>query len=154
MSKELDTKLLDRLIDRASKGTVTARIGYFDDSGVHPRTKKTAGDIATINNNGAPKANIPERPFVTDGAYEGEIGTRNAMVAGYEKFQRGQTDLKTSLRKAAEVQKFRINQKLQEAPFVYKENAPYTEEKKGFNRPLLETGWLEEKIDIKVYEGD
>lgn len=154
MTKEVDTKLLDRLIDRVEKGSVTARVGYFDDSGKHPRTKKTAADIATINNNGSVKANIPARPWVTDGAFEGELPTHREMRKYYERFVTGELDLKESLRRAAQEQKFRILQKYDEAPAIYANNRPFTVEKKGFDMALFDTGWLQDKIDVKVYEGE
>lgn len=154
MSKECDTMLLDRLISRVEKGSVTARVGYFDDSGVHPRTKKTAADIATINNEGAPDRNIPSRPWVTDGAYEAEFPTHREMRRFYERFVEGKIDLKTALLKASQEQKFRIIQKYYEAPAVYKSNSPHTIDKKGFDRALFDKGWLQDKIDVKVYEGD
>lgn len=154
MTKKADTKLLDRLIDRAEKGSVTARVGYFDDSGKHPRTKKTAADIATINNNGYVKANIPARPWITDGAFEGELPTHREMRKYYERFVTGELDLKESLRRAAQEQKFRILQKYDEAPAIYANNRPFTIEKKGFDMALFDTGWLQDKIDVKVYEGE
>ena len=152
--KEIDTKLLDRLIDRAEKGSVTARIGYFDDSGNHPRTKKTAGDIATINHEGAPSKNIPERPWIKDGSIEAEFTTRRQAAKAYEEFQAGKISLQKALQYPANVQKFQIQTThLQSAKF-YPANATSTIEWKGFDNPLHYQGWLYDKIDVKVYNGD
>jgi len=152
--KEIDTKLLDRLIDRAEKGSVTARVGYFDDSGKHPRTNKTAADIATINNLGAPSKNIASRPWIKDGAMEATIRTQRQAAKAYEDFQRGKITLKQALIHPANVQKHRIQiVHLQSAKF-YKANEKSTIDWKGFDNPLHHTDWLYDKIDVKTYEGD
>lgn len=152
--KDIDTKLLDRIIDRAEKGSVTARVGYFDDSGKHPRTKKTAGDIATINNLGAPSKNIPQRPWIKDGAFEAELNTKRQAAKAYEEFQRGKITLKQALVYPANAQKFQIQTVHLQAAKFYPANAKSTIEWKGFDSPLHHTGWLYDKIDIKVYDGD
>lgn len=144
-----DTKILDSLIRQTSKGDLTARAGFFEDSGEHPRSGATAYEIAAINNFGAPEANIPERPFVTDGAAEGELKTRTIMNNGVRKVHRGQTTFKKVHREAAETQRDFILAQLILGPFVYTGNAQSTVDSKGFNAPLLETGWLQKQIDIK-----
>lgn len=152
--KEIDTKLLDRIIDRAEKGSVSARIGYFDDSGKHPRTKKTAGDIATINHEDAPSKNIPARPWIKDGAYEGELPTNRQAAKAYEDFQAGKISLQKAIQYPARQQMFAIKAVYADSLRFYARNADSTIEWKGFDHPLHHTGWLEDKIDIKTYEGD
>lgn len=154
MMKEIDTKLLDRIIDRAEKGSVTARVGYFDDSGKHPRTKKTAADIATINHEGAPSKNIPERPWIKDGASDEELPTRRQARKAYEDFQEGKISLQQAIQYPARQQMFAIKTVQANSLKLYKPNAESTVEWKGFNDPLHHTGWLYDKIDIKVYSGD
>ena len=144
-----DTKILDSLIRQVSKGDLTGRAGFFEDSGEHPRSGATAYEIAAINNNGAPEANIPERPFVTDGAYEGELKTQAILSQSIRKVHRGQTTFKKAHREASEVQRDYILAQLVLGPFVYAGNAQSTVDRKGRNMPLLETGWLQKQIDIK-----
>ena len=144
-----DTKILDGLIRDVSKGDRSARIGFFDDSGKHPRSGATAYEVAAINNFGAPEANIPERPFVTDGAYERELLSQDILKKGVRQVHLGKRTFKKSLSEAAEAQKESILAQLQIARFVYQPNAQTTVDSKGFNAPLFETGWLQKQIDIK-----
>jgi hypothetical protein len=144
-----DTKILDSMIRQVSKGDRSARIGFFDDSGKHPRSGATACEIAAINNFGAPESNIPERPFVTDGAYERELLSQDILRKGVRQAHQGRKTFRKSLTEAAEAQKESIGAQLQLARFVYQGNAQSTVDSKGFNAPLFETGWLQKQIDIK-----
>lgn len=144
-----DTKLLDRLIRQVEGGDKTARVGFFEDSGEHPRSHMTAYEIALINNYGSVKANIPERPFVTDGAYERELVAQADLRKGVRQVHQGKKTFSQALSVAAETQKDSIAAQLQLAKFVYAGNAPSTVENKGFNAPMFESGWLYQKIDIK-----
>lgn len=146
-----DTKILDSIIRDVSKGDRSARIGFFEDSGKHPRSGKDAYYIAAVNNNGAPEANIPERPFVTDGSAEVEIVTNAILRRAIRKVHQGGTTYDRELRKAAETQRDGILAQLILAPSnsAYPRNAQSTEDSKGFNAPLFETGWLQKQIDIK-----
>lgn len=145
-----DTKILDSLIRQTSKGDLTARAGFFEDSGRHPRSGATAYEVAAINNNGAPEANIPERPFVTDGSAEGEMKTELLMNTSVRKVHKGQTTFRKVHREAAEIQRDFILAQLILGPFTYVGNAQSTiDSKGGRDTPLLETGWLQKQIDIK-----
>ena len=144
-----DTKLLDRLLRDVSKGDRSARVGFFEDSGEHPRSGATAYEVAAINNFGAPEVNIPERPFVTDGAYERELLSQDILKRNVRKVHQGKQTYRKALSEAAEVQKEAILAQLQLARFVYAGNAQATIESKGFNAPMFETGWLQKQIDIK-----
>ena len=150
---KIDTAKLDKLISVVSKGGMKARVGYFEDSGTHPRSGLTAGDIARIQHEGSKY--IPQRPWVTDGANEAKLPTERAMKLAYQKVQKGEITLKRAIEMAAGVQKYRITQVLDQAKSFYsnKPNAPSTVSKKGFDSPLLEIGWIRDKIDIKI-EGD
>lgn len=148
---KFDTKRLDKLIREVSKGNKTAQVGYFEDSGVHPRSGLSAADVARIQENGS--EHIPQRPWVTDGANEAHLPTQRAMKFALRKIQRGEMTVEQALRKAAEIQKFKITQVLDQAKFFYRENADSTIRTKGFNSPLLETGWIRDKIDIKIEGG-
>lgn len=145
----LDTKVLDKILREVEKGDQSARIGYFEDSGEHPRSGKTAYEIASINNYGAPEAKIPARPFVTDGAYERELVSQLEMVKTIQQLHKGSGTIRQGVKKAAEVQRDSIAAQLQLARFVYDGNTESTQRNKGFDAPLFETGWLQTKIDIK-----
>lgn len=149
MTLKCDTKILDSLIRQTSKGDKGAAIGYFDDSGKHPRSGATAYEIAAINNFGAPESNIPERPWVTDGAFEGELPTNASMKRGVRKIHKGASTFHKEIREAAKIQKNYISAQLVLAQFQYARNAEATIESKGFNSPMFETGWLQKQIDIK-----
>lgn len=149
MTLKCDTRILDKLIRQTSKGDKGAAIGYFDDSGKHPRSGATAYEIAAINNFGAPEANIPERPWVTDGAFEGELPTNASMKRGVRKIHKGASTFHKEIREAAKIQKNYISAQLVLAQFQYARNAEATIESKGFNAPMFETGWLQKQIDIK-----
>jgi len=144
-----DTKILDSLIRQTSGGDISARAGFFEDSGKHPRSGEDAYYIAAVNNNGAPEANIPERPFVTDGAFERELLTQNILKRGVRLAHQGKRTYQKSFRDATEAQKEGILAQLLLARFVYMDNAQSTVDSKGFNAPLYETGWLQKQIDIK-----
>lgn len=151
MAKILDSKILDSLIRQVSKGDQGARIGYFDDSGKHPRSKYNAYEIAAINNHGDASLKIPKRPFVTDGAYEGEARTESILRDSIRKIHKGQLTYKKAIRVAAQSQEEFITAQLIMAPWsgMYADNAQSTIASKGTNSPLFETGWLQKQIDIK-----
>ena len=145
-----DTRILDSIIRQVSKGDRGARIGFFEDSGKHPRSGEDAHTIAAINNFGAPEQNIPERPFVTDGAVEVVLASRRELLKGIRELHKGHKNaLRFRLTEAADTQKFSILQKWWEAPFFYASNAESTIESKGVDRALHETDWLGDQIDIK-----
>lgn len=147
----LDTKGLNRLLMNAEKGSVTAHTGFFEDSGPHPRSGENAYTIAAVNNNGSDWQNIPERPFMDDGAFERELQTSDQLRKGYEKFQAGTMSLRQAIKKAAYEQEQGILAYIALAPTMYADNAKSTIENKGFNAPLQETGWLPRQIDTKIY---
>lgn len=147
---KIDVSGIDRLLNEGKNKEVRARVGYFEDSGVHPRSGETAADIAIINNEGSTDQNIPERPFVTDGANEGILRTELELARYYEKFQRGEISLKNAILKVSKIQEESITSTLDLAPALYRANAPATIQRKGRDEPLNEFGWLRTKIDTKV----
>jgi len=144
----LETKGLDRILRQAHKGDITARTGFFEDSGEHPRSGATAYEIASINNNGTTE--IPERPFMTDGAFERELQTAKALKDNYVRFQRGTHSLRQAIKDAANHQEQGILAYIALAPMIYQDNAQSTIDRKGFNAPLHEQGWLPKQIDTKI----
>lgn len=154
-----DFTRLDALLEAATSPEPVAKVGYFDDGSVHPRSKKSAPYIASINNNGGSVVEgdnevvIPSRPFLRDGANEAEIPVTDEMVRAYERFQAGKETLVEALEDAGEVLLYYINNTLDEAPSRYVGNAPFTIKQKGFDRPLYETGWLRDQTTIKIEIG-
>lgn len=144
-----DMKILNSLVRQVFNGDKTAKVGFFEDSGPHPRSGANAYEIAAINNHGDTRLRIPARPFVTDGANERVMQTLTDLKKGVRKVHLGTSTFSKELRKGAVTQRDAILSQLLIAPFQYVRNAESTIENKGFNAPMRETGWLTKQIDIK-----
>lgn len=103
-----------------------AEAGFFD-----AETAK----VAWWNEKGVPDKNIPPRPFMRMSFIDGFVNWRESLRA---RLADGGTSREALRQVAAEMQQ-EIQAHLME-PGLYQENASRTIRKKGFDRPLFETG--------------
>ena len=137
--KKLKAKLLDLQ-------TTSAKIGFWSEV-QHPNGKLDSASLANILNNGA--KNIPARPFMRDGSFDSTIELEALALKQTRKFLTlPNASAKDALLPLAEVVSKWISGRILFNSYV--DNAPSTVRKKGFNRPLYETGWLAENVQIKV----
>lgn len=121
----------------------------------HPNGKLNSAELANILENGAntpgESGYIPPRPFMEDGTMDSELVLRSMFVVRFKKFL-GLDGRKTSPRDTLHplgvvVSRWMSNR----ITFnTYAPNAKMTVDIKGFNRPLWETGWLADNVQVKT----
>ena len=134
-------------------------VGWFEDSKPYQRTEslggigssdvsRTPGQVAQWMEFGAPNARIPARPFLGPALRE------------YASFWGGRArwrkmNWKTGFRFTPEKEGFRMMQLIKQKIRDKKTppNAPATILKKGYDRPLQETGRLQRSIKVKRVYG-
>ena len=126
--------------------TTSAKIGFWEEV-KHPNGKLDSAALANILENGA--KNIPARPFIEDGSLDSTIELEALALKQTRKFLTlPNASAKDALLPLAEVVSRWISGRILFNSYV--DNAPSTVRKKGFNRPLYETGWLAENVQTKV----
>lgn len=142
---EITNSILEyRKLRRGQYKRLNFRI-YFNDER-HPRTGIPYSQVAAINEYGDVDENIPARPFMRETTQK----FRNMMIRmltehDYEKHPRLTPDDVDDL-----VQMFKdvLADTIRE--FKTPPNAPMTIKRKGFNDPLVETGGLQDAIEVDV----
>lgn len=119
----------------------------------HPaRADITMGEVALINEYGTQGGNIPSRPFLRDTADSKEVQqmvtqTTAALIVKAQYKIPTQEVMHTLGRNLVEA----IRHKMDVNDF--KPNAQATEDKKGFNHPLTDTGALREAVNYRIIKG-
>lgn len=124
-----------------------AQAGFYREQ-KHPNGKLDAAHLAVILNYGHEESNIPPRPFIVDGAQDSLIELRSMFISRFYQFVVNKQSPQNTLQPIAEAMARWIAQRI--LFNNYERNAEYTVERKGFNRPLFETGWLAENVMTKV----
>ncbi len=137
---------LQRIVGEA-KGNQRVRIGFLEGA-TYPDGTPVAM-IAAIQNWGAPRANIPPRPFFTDMIVDKspEWGPATAAL-----LRESDMDSTTVLGKVGEAIAGQLRtqiQKTSEPPL-----AESTIRRKGFAKPLVETGHMMNSVDYIVVNED
>lgn len=129
---------------------VQGSAGFFPEQ-IHPVHGLPLGLIARKNNYGSLAEKIPPRPFFTyalatcDNAV-GDVFKRETVQLFHHSHG---NRLRSILLKAAKSMENWIQVYIL-SDGLYPRNAPYTEKKKGFNRPLFETGYMAANVKSKV----
>ena len=119
-------------------------VGFFDGR-PHPKTGETVATVAAINEFGVAELNIPERPFMAATARTTKVGVRMA------------TELKHAIDnprlsfKWGQIGSFYADEiKTTIENFSQPGNAPLTISLKGFDNPLVETGYMRDHVMKRV----
>lgn len=150
MTVKLDlsgVKQLRRQLEQVASNTVD--VGFLDGQ-AHPAEPGGLNlpSIALIQEMGAPEANIPERPFMSE-TFRTSGWARFARNALHTIFRGAGTDVRFTL--FARLGKF-VGKEMQRNIKDWSEpaNAPLTVAKKGFNDPLIETGFMRDNVKHRV----
>jgi hypothetical protein len=100
--------------------------------------------IAAANEFGAPRRKIPERSFMRSTFDETKGTVADLVGKEYDKILKGSSTVLVSLGRLGAYMKGAIQKKIQRGPFVA--NRPFTIERKGSSRPLIDTGQLRQSI--------
>lgn len=125
--------------------------GFFDGD-IHPRHGLPLAQIAADNNYGfmTPEGRtVPPRPFFSLACDTADSVVKESLIKGVGRMLSGDRLPDDSLRDAAENMAMWIGI-YAESNALYIDNAPYTVKKKGFNRPLWETGYMATHIKSRV----
>ena len=150
MTVKLDMKPLMRIrrqLEEATKSHV--KVGFFDSK---PHPEEPFGldlpSIANIQEYGAPEANIPPRPFMSETFRTTRV--YQAFKAGLDLLFRGvATDPGHSI--WTQAGKFLAKEMSGNiADWSEPANAPRTVAKKGFDDPLIETGFMRDNVEYRV----
>jgi hypothetical protein len=151
--------LLERYLQSITKKLghgVQVKVGILADakySGTHPirGTKQFDGPVAQVafwqefgTDNG-----VPPRPFMreTVAKYSGQWGNKLGKTLRATKY-----DARKSLKIMGRGIQLEMRQTLND--WTEPPNAPRTVARKGFNKPLIDTGHLERSIDFQIIEED
>lgn len=130
-------------VDRRMSGAEAVEIGFLA-SARYPDGTSVAM-VAAINEYGAPSRGIPPRPFF-----------RNMVQKNQDHWQQDLIDLLRangySARVAFEKMGLELKAELQESinDFTSPGNAPSTIARKGFDKPLIDTGFMRDSVDFRV----
>lgn len=147
-----DKKGLLQLRDRFKKlGDWSAQAGFWKER-KHPNGKLNAAELANILEYGAnlskATGKIPPRPFIKDGAEDSVIELKHLYQAQFNAFIEGKKSPRDVLHPIAVSLAKWIQMRILYNSYVG--NRPYTIEKKGFDMPLMESGWLSENVMNKT----
>ena len=106
--------------------------------------------LAYIHEYGAPEANIPERPFLVVGVESALPAVTKVMKDGAKAALAGRNTAGQTLNTVGLVAQGAVQKKIVDGPFI--PNAPGTVQRKGSDRPLIDTGALRQAVSY-VIEG-
>jgi hypothetical protein len=158
MIRSVDFEVIDHGWERFLRELKSAHISYTK-VGL-PGEGKTTGrqemseliHTAVINEFGAEKANIPERPFMRDTFDKNEEKIIELQAKGWDDVVTGRKTTRQALRVIGEETEAMIKDILLEANF--EPNAEITIRKKGNDIPLYETGQLRDSIQhVEIING-
>ena len=146
-----DTKALDNIFKRLETlKNYEGSAGFYGKR--HPVHGVTDAQIAASNEYGDPINNIPERPFMRTAAAHSTLMVSNELKKRWPQHLKGKITTKTLLKDLSEKEAEMIKRFIITNDFV--DNAAFTIAEKGFNDPLVNTGWLAENVDTKVRRKD
>lgn len=115
---------------------------------MHPTHGVRDVEIAVTNEYGDPTNNIPSRPFMRTAASHSGLMISNELKKLWPKYLKGQIKTVSLLKQLSEKEAEMIKRFIITNDFV--DNSAFTIAQKGFNDPLVNTGWLAENVDTKV----
>lgn len=141
--------LRKKLVDLDS---TSVQWGFWSDV-KHPNGKLDSASLANILERGARRGRsgeIPPRPAIADGIADGQRDLGRMSARQMQRFLslQNKRSFKHFTKPIAESGKGWVRQRI--LFNSYEENASYTVRRKGFNRPLYETGWLANNVQAKV----
>jgi hypothetical protein len=135
---------LEEALERYMSGTaVTLRAGILEEAKYPDGTQ--VAQVGYIQEYGAPEAKIPPRPFFRAVIAEGKSTWPAILASGVEHY-RG--DVKSALALLGDQIVGELSQSVRD--WSSPPNAPATIAKKGFNKPLIDTGRMANSFSYEV----
>ena len=100
--------------------------------------------IGAVNEFGAPKRNIPERPFIRTTFDDQRFNLNQMIDREYDRLLRGTTNVRIALGKVGAFLKGKTQQKI--VDIDQPPNKPSTIRRKGSSNPLIDTGQMRQSI--------
>lgn len=125
--------------------------GFFKDQ-VHPEHDIPLATIADKNNEGftTPEGRkVPARPFFDYAVNTCDSVMADPFIRGAGKIASGDKNVRGNLKNAADTMAEWISVYIK-SDELYEPNAPFTIKKKGFDKPLTETGYLSENVEGRL----
>ena len=119
-------------------------VGFFDGR-PHPKTGESVATVAAINEFGVPELNIPERPFMAATARTTEVGKSIA-----QELKRNLSTQRGAFRWSVVGRFYAGEVKATIEDFSQPANAPLTISLKGFDNPLVETGYMMNHVQNRI----
>ena len=137
------SKLEEALEKYMSDTAVTLRAGILEEAKYPDGTQ--VAQVGYIQEYGAPEAKIPPRPFFRAVINEGKQAWPAILASGVEHYQ---GDVKSALALLGEQIVGELSQSVRD--WNSPPNAPATIAKKGFNKPLIDTGQMANSFSYEV----
>ena len=142
----LDAALND-LAFKLGKGSREVRVGFFENAKYPDGT--SVATVAAIQNFGAPSRGIPPRPFFSNMVDAQSPGWPDAFVAI---LKAADFDIEIALARMGEHIAGQLRQSIRDtnSPAL----APATIARKGFAKPLIDTGVMFQSVGVEVSGGE
>lgn len=125
--------------NRYEDGTPVAQVAKIQNDGAVIRNKKTGKTIE-----------IPSRPFFTDAINNNKENIKDRYIKDFKGYIKNKRNKEASLRRTSNYIEGLVKKQIVNGG--YKPNSPDTVEKKGFNKPLVDTGIMLQTISSKMDE--
>lgn len=146
VTQEIDLKVWDEIIAKTENlGNWEVEYGYYENQS-HPESDLSLADIAAINEFGSKTKNIPSRPFMFQTSLSHSADKQHEILYLDMLFKR--KPLRSALKEIGERGVQLVEQIIDMGNF--EANAPFTIDLKGFDRPLVDTGYLKSHAKSKV----
>lgn len=122
------------------------RVGLPDTP--HAQAQLTIAEIGAIHEFGAPRANIPERPFLHPAMREGADQIERLSKVLLFELQNGETTKDVALESLGLLGVRLVQEKIREGEFVPLK--PATIARKGSSKPLIDTGQMIQSVTFQI----
>lgn len=134
---------LEEALEKYMSGRVELRAGILEEAKYPDGTQ--VAQVGYIQEYGAPEAKIPPRPFFRAVINEGKQTWPSILAAGVEHYQ---GDVKSALALLGAQIVGELSQSVRD--WSSPPNAPATIARKGFNKPLIDTGQMANSFSYEV----
>ncbi len=140
-------KNLQAFLSNVAKQKADVKVGFFKDAIYDDGT--SIASVAIQNEYGVPAQNIPARPFMRDTVNSNK--NKWAKIFGaLIKQQKADINITQIFHKLGMLAVGDIQKQIKSGSYV--DNAPSTIAKKGFNKPLIDTGVMLKSVNYEVKE--
>lgn len=133
-------------------GARDVKVGFPEKTGGRSGDELNNPTLAYIHEYGAPEANIPERPFLVSGVESSLPTVTKIMKEGAKAALAGRNTAGQTLNTVGLVAQGAVQKKIVDGPFI--PNAPGTVQRKGSDRPLIDTGALRQAVSYVIEDKD